>query len=238
MLRQACLSDHDLPERGRPLVARQRRPEARVDVAPDHRVSDVEEGQDQPRQERGREQLDDRDADDRAHHHEHHARRDQDAERAASGDRTGRHLRVVAGADHRRRRHHAHHRHRGADDAGRGREDRRGQQHAQIERAAKRGEDQLERLEQPLHQPSLLEQVPHEDEQRHRRERLLLHQADGLEDHKVEDRVAEADVAEHDRQHDQREGDRKADENPGQQRAEQDQAEHLAAHSGLPVRAA
>jgi hypothetical protein len=80
--------------------------------------------------------------------------------------------------------------------------------------------------------------VSHEDEQRHRGERLFLHQADGLEHHQVEHRVAEADVAEHHRQHDQREGDREAGEDAGEQRAEQHESQVLVAHSAFPLSAA
>ena len=45
------------------------------------------------------------------------------------------------------------------------------------ERAAHRREDQPQRGEEPLHQPRLLGDEAHEDEERHRGEQLLLHQA-------------------------------------------------------------
>jgi hypothetical protein len=80
--------------------------------------------------------------------------------------------------------------------------------------------------------------MAHEDEEWHRGERLFLHEPDGLEDHQIENRVAEADQSEDDRQDDEGEGDRESHEDPGEQRAQQDQAEDFGAHSVRPVVAA
>src|ERR671918_735519 len=91
-------------------------------------------------------------------------------------------------------------------------------------------ERELHRAEQPLEQPRLLEQQPHEDEERHRGERLLAHYLEELVDHQVEHGVAEADVAEQQPENDEREGDREADEDSRQQRGDHPHADRLRAH--------
>ena len=52
--------------------------------------------------------------------------------------------------------------------------------------APRTGARRSERGEQPLHQPRLLGDEAHEDEERHRGEQLLLHHADGLEIGEIE----------------------------------------------------
>jgi hypothetical protein len=80
---------HDGPYRFGTLVVRQRGSERRVQVAAHERVDDVEQRQQQAGKDGGREQIGRGHADDRTHDDQHHRRRDQDAERAAGGDRAG-----------------------------------------------------------------------------------------------------------------------------------------------------
>ena len=110
-----------------------------------------------------------------------------------------------------------------------------GQDDHEIERAAHRREQHAERREQPLHQPRLLGDEAHEDEQRHRRQQLLLHHADGLEVGEVEHRRAQAEVAEGEGEEQQREGDRHADEDRAQQHHQHDQADECVERSYLDL---
>jgi hypothetical protein len=106
-------------------------------------------------------------------------------------------------------------------------EQRRGEQHHQVERAAHRGEQVAERLEQALHQPGLVADVAHQDEHRHGDELVLLHQAEGLQVGEVEHRRAQADEAEDQREEQQREADRDADEDGEQHHQQHHRAERL-----------
>ena len=133
------------------LIHRHRRAELRIDEAADQRVGDVAAREQEARPERRRIEQVDRHAHGRAHHHQHDARRDQDAERAAGGDGAGRQPRVVAGLDHDRPGHDAEHGHGRADDAGRHGEDGRREDDRQVERAAHRRQQVAQRHEQPLH---------------------------------------------------------------------------------------
>ena len=221
-------------------------PELRIPDAAAHQVDDVDAGQQEARSERRGVEVRHRHAEHGSHHDQHHRRRDEDAERAAGGDGAGGELGVVARLDHDRRGHDAEHGHRRADDAGRHGEHRGRQDHHQIERAAHRREQQAEGREQPLHQARLLGDEAHEDEERHRRQQLLLHHADGLEVGEVEDRRTHAEVAERERQEQQREGDRHADEDRSEQHEEHHKADEcIPSHtstfslcsSSMPVRA-
>ena len=85
-------------------VARRRRrrrvPTGRHAPAEEDGHEAVENGQDQPREQRGGEQLGDRLLGDDGVDHQDERRRDQDAEGAAGGDRAGRERRPVAGREH------------------------------------------------------------------------------------------------------------------------------------------
>ena len=209
----------------------QRRPEARIDEAADHAVDDEDAGQEEPGPEARRVELGDRHAHDRAHHDQHDARRHEDAERAAGGDGARRHADVVAGLRHDRHGHDAHQHHRRADGAGRDAEDGGGDEHAHVERPGHRPHHELEALEQALHEPALLHQVAHEDEQRHGGQHLFFHEPDGLEDHDVEGPVAEPDPAEDQREEQQGERDGEADEDDAPSMSDQhDAAEQFGTH--------
>ena len=244
-------ADDDLARDGRrrmdPLLHRHRRAEPRVHEAPAKAVEDVERGEQEAGSERGGVELGDRHADHRAHDDQHDARRDQDAERAACGDRARRKLWVVAALDHDRRRHDAEHRHRRADDAGRHGEHRGGEDHDQEQSAPHRSQHVAESAEQALHEAGLLRHVAHEDEQRHGRQHLLLHQADDLEVGEVEHPRPEPHEAKDEGEEQKREGDRETDEDDAEEQDEHDQAEQLQpGHTtcvsgrsiGTPVRAA
>ena len=111
----------------------------------------------------------------RPHDDQHDRRRDEDAERAAGGDRAGGHLHVVAGFVHRPRRHDAENGDRCADDAGRRCKDGRDEQDRDEQGAPRARHHQLHRPEQPLHQPRLFHDDAHEDEQRHRDQLVVQH---------------------------------------------------------------
>ena len=227
-------TQHDR-QRMHALLDRHRRAELRIDERARHQVRNVDPGQQEARSERGGIEVGDRYAEHRSHHDQHHRRRNQNPERAAGGDGAGRQAGVVAGLDHDRRGHDAEHGHRRADDAGRHREHGRCQDDDQIERAAHRRQQQAERREQSLHQPGLLGHVAHEDEQRHRRQQLLLHQADDLEIGEIENRAAHAEITEYEREEEQREGDRDADEDRPQQHQQHDQADERVGASYLDL---
>ena len=159
---------HHLAERHVGLLRRQLRRERRIDHRARDHVDDVKAGEQEAREERGRIELDRRDAGGRRIDDQQNARRDQDAEAAAGADHAGRQLDVVAGAQHRRERQQAHQRHHRADDAGRGREHRAGEQRRHRERAGHVLHRELQRIEQPVENVRALDHVAHEQEQRHR----------------------------------------------------------------------
>ena len=80
-----------------------------------------------------------------------------------------------------------------------------------VERAPDPREQQPEAVEQPVHQPRLLQEIAHEEEQRHGGEQGLAHYLKGVQDHQIEHRGAEPDDAEDDPEEDQRERNRKTD---------------------------
>ena len=207
-----------------PLLFRHRGAELGIPDAAAHQIDDVDAGQQEAGAERRGVKVRHRHAEHRSHDDQHHRWRDEDAERAASRDGAGGELGVVARLDHDRRGHDAEHGHRRADDAGRHGKHGGRQHHHQIERAAHRSEQEAEGREETLHQARLLGDEAHEDEERHGRQQLLLHHADGLEVGQVEDHMAHADVAEGEGEKKQREGDRHANEN----RPEQDEQHHKA----------
>jgi len=210
------------------LIHRHRRAELGIHEAADHRVGDVTAREQETGAERRRIEQVDGYPHGRAHHHQHHAGRNQDAERAAGGDGTRRQPRVVACPDHHRCGHDAEHRYGGADDAGRHGEDCRGEDDRQIERAAHRRQQAAQRPEQPLHQARLFGHVAHEDEERHGREDLVLHRPPDLQIGKIEGLLpAEPQPAEDDGEKQQREGDRETDEDDRDHADKHDQSEAL-----------
>ncbi len=155
--------------------------------------------------------------------------RDEDPQRATGGDGARGEPGAVAALHHDRRRHDPQHGDGRAHDAGGHGEDRGGEDHAEVERAAHRGQHDLERPEQPLHEAGLLDDIAHEDEQRHGGQGLLLHQADRLEEGEVEDDGAQPEIADDEGQEEEREADREADEDHPDHDDQHGQAEDLVA---------
>ena len=69
-----------------------------------------------------------------------------------------------------------------------------------------------QREEKALHQPGLLDEIAHEDEERYGGKQLVAHEADGLEEREVEHPALQHQRAEAERRHEEREGHREADE--------------------------
>ena len=215
----------------RAFFLRQRRPQCGIQPAPDQGVGGVQAGEQDSGDDGGGEQVRDRHLQHRPHDHQHDRRRNQDPQRAAGGDGAGREPHVVARPVHGLRGHDAEDRHRRADDAGGGREDGGDEEHRDVERSAGAGEHELDGAEQPLHQPRLLHQDAHEDEQRHRRERLLQHDVVELQRHEVDDELRpESPGPEHEPQEDEGEGDRETDEDREQHHRDHDEADGFGAH--------
>jgi hypothetical protein len=120
-----------------------------------------------------------------------------------------------------------------ADDAGRHGEDRRGQDHSEVERPTDRREQVAQGPEQPFHQSGLLGHEAHEDEEGNRRENLVLHRPPDLEISKIEGQLdAQPDRAEYQAQEEQGERDREANEDDCDHAEQHDQAQDLiAGHS-------
>ena len=202
-----------------------RRSQTRIEERTAHQIDEIHPGQQEAGTEGGRIQFADRNAEHRAHHDQHHRGRNQDAERAAGGDRACGQAGVVAGFDHHRAGHDAEHGHRRADDTGRHREHRRRQNDHGKQRAADRRQQVAERPEQAFHQARLLGDEAHQHEQRDCCEQFLLHQADGLEIGKIEDCLADPEIAERQRQEEHGEADGEANEYHPDQHEEHDQAQ-------------
>ncbi len=187
-------------------------------------------GQQEPGTETRRVEFSDRDAHDRAHHHQHDAGRDQDAQRTTRRDRSGGHADIVAGLGHDGHGHDPHQHHRRPHRAGGDAEDRGGDQDAHVQRARHRPHHELEAPEQALHEPALLHQIAHEDEQGDGGQHLFLHEPDRLEHHDVKCLVPEPDPAEDQRQEHQREGDGEADEDGAEHDDQHDGAQQFGTH--------
>ena len=158
--------------------------------APDH-VDQIEPGEDEAGDQRAGVELDDRDAGRRRIDDQHDRRRDQDAERAAGADDAGGEAGVVAGLEHRREGEEPHQRHHRADDAGGGRKQRAGDQRRHRHRAGNPPRDDAQRREQPVDDVGALDDVAHEQEQRHGGQDVVGHDREGLVHEQVEDVVVE-----------------------------------------------
>ena len=212
-------------------VLRQRWTERGVQPASNEGIGGIQKGEHDAGDDGGGKQIGHRHFQHRPHDHQHDRRRDQDSEGAAGGNGARGQLHVVARPVHGLGRHDAEDRHRCADDAGGGREDGGDEQHRDVERAAGAGEHQLDGAEQPLHQPRLLHQDAHEDEERHRRECLLQHHVVELEGHQVDDQLRpEAPGPERQPEKDEGEGDRESDEDRQQHDRDHDEADGFGAH--------
>ena len=122
---------------------------------------------------------------------EQDAGRDQDAEAAARAHHAGGELDVVAGAQHGREGQQPHQRHHGADDAGRGREHRAGDQRRHRQRARDVLHRELQRMEQPVEDVGALDHVAHEQKQRHRGQHVARRDLERLLHQQREDAVLE-----------------------------------------------
>ena len=155
---------HHLAERNVGLFRRQLGRKRRIDHRARDDVDDVEAGEQEARNEGGGIELDRRHAGGRRVDDQQDARRNQDAEAAARADHAGGELHVVTGAQHRRECQQSHQRDDGADDAGRGREHRAGEQRRHRERAGHVLHRELQRIEQPVENVRALDHVAHEEE--------------------------------------------------------------------------
>ena len=157
-------------------------------------VDEVEPDEREARQQRRLVEPHDGDARRRGVDDEHDRRRDQDAERAAGADDPRREGMVVARLHHRGECEEAHQRDHGADDAGGGREEGAGHERRDPHRARDVLRRDVERGEEPADDVRALDDVAHEEEERHRGQRVVRHHRVGLVDEEVEDAVVEEPV--------------------------------------------
>ena len=201
-----------------------RRAGRRVEMDGDDDGADVAADREQPRQDAGDEQLADVLLRQDAVDDHHHRGRDQDAERAAGGDRTRGERVGVAEALHRRHRHLGHGGGRGDRRARDGREAAARDDGGHGEPAAPVPQEGMGGLVQLLRQSGPRDQIAHQHEQRHDRERvrqagLVRHRArhgEGGRHTGLEGEAGEADQP-------HREGDRQPREREQQHGGEGDQ---------------
>ena len=108
---------------------------------------------------------------------EHDRRRDDLPQRAGGADRSAGDRRSVTALEHGRQRQQPHRYHRGADDPRRCGEQRADHAHRDAEAAAQPAHEQSHGVQQRLGEFRALEHHPHEDEQRHRDEQVVGHDA-------------------------------------------------------------
>ena len=182
---------HHLAERHVALVLGQRRRALGLEDRQHDHVDDVHAGEEEARHERGRVELDHRQAGHRAVDDQHDRRRDQDAQAAAGADHARGQPRVVAGLHHLRERQQAHQRDHRADDAGGGGEQRAGGQRGHRQRARDVLQRDLQAPEQVVEDVGALDQIAHQQEQRDRHQRVVVEHREGVLRQQVEDAVVE-----------------------------------------------
>ena len=202
------------------LGLRHRRHRVRAHHAVDHDVDAVQRGQHQPGHHRRREQRAHRQLHDVRQQDQHQARRDDLAQRARGADRAAGDRRVVAAPQQRGQRQQPERDHGGADDAGGGAHQHAHADDAQRHAAAQAAGQVADHVEQVFGQARLLQHHAHEHEQRDRQPLVVGHHAVDARRQQVEQRLAEADEAEHEAARRQRDAHRHAGH---QQREEADQ---------------
>jgi hypothetical protein len=173
-----------------------------------------------------------------AHEDQHRGRRDDLTERARRADDAGGELGVVAGAHHGRKRDQAHGDDRRADHARRGRKQGADDDDGDSETAAQVSEELAHRQEQLLGDLGPLEHHAHEDEERHRDQHLVGHEADvapcqRTEIGGVEHTQPHAGQPEHQRHAGEGEGHREAQHEEADDAEEHQPGEDLAEEDGI-----
>ena len=182
---------HHLAEWDVGLLGRQLGTERRVPQCPRDHVEDVEAGEQKAGKEGGGIELDRGHARGRGVDDEEDAGRDQNPEAAARAHHAGGELDVVARPQHGGEGQQPHQRHDRADDAGRGREHRAGDQRRHRQRAGDILHRELQRMEQPVENVGALDHIAHEQEQRHRGQHVARRDLEGLLHQQREDAVLE-----------------------------------------------
>ena len=145
-------------------------PELRIDPGNGGDREDVEADADDARDDAGDEQLADVGRGHDAVDHHDHARRNEDAERAAGGDRAGGEAVGVAVAPHRRHRHLGHGRRRRHARAGHRGKAAAGGDRRHRQAAAAVAEERVGAIVELLAEAGAIDEAAHEDEQRQHRE--------------------------------------------------------------------
>ena len=217
--------------------------EARVEIGSAHHVDHVEPGQHQARENGGGIHLDHRDGGGRGVDDQHDRGRDQDAQTAAGANHAGRELGIVAGLQERREGEQAHQGDHGADDADGGGEQGAGRQRRHRHGAGDPARRDIEAVEQPVDDVGPFDDVPHEQEQRHRDQHVAHHHRVGLVHEQVEDVVVQ-DVGagavvgvetEADAHGDQSEGDGEAEQDGEQKHPQHQEGDLGIGHLGPPA---
>ena len=214
----------------------------RIDDRPGDHVDHIEGGQQEAGQECRGVKLDRRDAGGRRVDDQQDAGRNEDSEAAAGAHDAGGEFDIVAGAQHGGECQQPHQRHHRADDAGRGREHRAGRQRRHRKRAGNVLHRELQRMEQAIENVGALDQIAHEQEQRHRHQHVVrrhlerfLHQQ--RENSIVEELLARRVVgveAEADAHRDQGEGDREAQHDDEDEQPQHQHADLRVSHGQAP----
>jgi len=156
--------------------------------AADH-IDHVKRRQHEARDHRAGIELDDRDVGGRRIDDQHDRGRDQDAETAAGADHARGKADVIFCAQHRRKSQEAHERDHSTDDAGRSRKHRAGGQGSDSHGARQLPRRDVERVEEPGYDIGALDDIAHEQKQRHGGEHVIRHDRIGLIDEQIEDAV-------------------------------------------------
>ena len=127
----------------------------------------------------------------------------------------------------------AHQRHHGADDAGRGGEQRAGDERCDGERTGQPARGELDRAEQPVEDVGALDDVAHEDEERHGDQDVVGHHRPGAlheQRHHLFHVAVEGEEGEAHAHRHQREGDREAEHDEADEQNEHQHAELRIGH--------
>ena len=245
--RQRHEGDHELvenfPERRVALLLGKFRRKMRFPHRKPDDVDDVGGRQTEAGDERGKIQLDGRHAGGRGVKDEHHARRDEDAERTAGANHTCGELVVIASTEHRRHRQQAHENHDCADDPRCNSPQRTNHHGGDCQRARQTADGKLQGVEHSIENISSIYDVAHECKNGHGNKHIVRCHLERLLDQERKHAIGEnflagqvvgVETEAHAHSH-EREGDRKPEHDHENKNDQHRDADLRVSHDQVPL---
>ena len=171
------------------LLDRQLGRHLRVDHCPADHVDQIQERQEKTGEHRGRVKFDHGLPGHRGIDDDHHRRRNQNPQRAASGNDPGGHPNVIARIEHRTHGDDTHQDHNRAHQTARDPPKRTDDQSRDRERSGHTAERKPDAIEHPIHKRAALHDVAHEYEKRDRQKRFVGHRPESALHHQVKNTI-------------------------------------------------